>query len=1028
MVVPSDTAAPEPTRITARPSPLPRQLAPHHHILSAVSNASTGSRIDGSTTSSKTSKNALKGFLSRVFGRKARGLSEVGTEDGEAGLVQVDPVVVVEGRVSQDRVLKKSRSLKKLRPSAPASPTTSPAEQRPRALKHAKSEPALKYLAKSQPGQQHLPAVSMPPPTRKSNVSNCAINHTPISNNGLTPCVQLIDIEADGRLMPRREGIEYMRRLDAHVVVVAAVGAVGVGKSSVLNRIARNKTRFGGEPVLESSQERKKGASMAIVEPWWDHLPSPAADINGTPLPRKHVKVVLIDAPGFTGHESQLKWETRLMALVVLLASTVLIVGRTRMDDQGLAALHALGELPAVIDPATTIESLATTLPNLMWLLLDADDPSGNSDTRLLENLLRLNPPQAPDGDRTHCADQVRSVLTKLFTKQSLHSLAAPLTQGDANANKLPLRSGLPAEDDDPPPARPPSSTFRQQMEKLSKTVAQMAGVKQIACVRADEPAVSLRGRDLANLLTTCCDMLNRDADDGHHVLHLDDIWNQTNDAKWQHLHTIAKQKYDDFMTAIAVPHMPCDVLRLRDRHDECIRKTLNLLRDDLSGIDNRAWRRREAALVSVLGEMDERGKVNPGNAALVDFVVRNLELAMRKCAGVLTKGQEQITKKIADAHYDSLAPFDQDVTRIVNLFHRAARSPELLSSTAIASHLQPFQYQITLQRVGLAQHFSDRARAEHQARLEHQRRDRDQYVLRAAEELRGVQDMIGDVRWRAGEEERLLRESERVVRERLVQVLCEGSGGVNDAAALTAVTSPTAAGPPTAPQQAGRTGMGGMVGAPPPPSASPNRYHQHPQYLSIPHSQPPQQQQSSSTSNPAKPRGRARSRSQVPPPLKINTAKHYTTSAAAFMPRTPPPFTCPVTKTSIQATATGAAAGPQPTPRSKSASRASSRSPAAPLPDWLLHYHLPHHQHHHPSSSGHDQQHLHPYAAYLNPHHHPHHQHHQHPPVPPIPTIYAPQHSPVGYYQGPQPLSPHHMMQPTSPVQTYPYYPAGGR
>ncbi|KAJ3152559.1 hypothetical protein HDU89_001252 [Geranomyces variabilis] len=820
---------------------LPRGSTPSQHILSAYSVASSSAPTVHTTTSSKSnSKNGFKSLLSRVFGRKTRSLgSDPGTEElgrgggggeyisnsGKAGLETAEQSAACAMPVARNSdvetttmalhgLLKQTRSLKKMRISSPSEPPAADSAGPPassRTLKHARSEPALKYLAESQQQPQLLmPPPILPPlpaaqPIHSSSTSSSSnSNHSSANRSarrsaakpGSTGCIRLLDIHSDGRLKLQRDAVECLRRVDAHVIVLAAFGPVGVGKSSVLNRVARNRCKFGSEPALEGADPRVKGVSMAIVDPWWD-LPQVGVDANGTPLPKRKVKVVLIEAPGVTGNDQQLAWESRLVALVVLLASKLIVIGRTRMDSRDLAALSALGELPSLIHPSTTLDALAITLPSLTWLFLDADDPSGKTDPHLLENL--LHPTEAEHGhddaypaqaQATSSADaasqRVRAVLTKLFRRHTLHSLAAPPAAAAANPTELDSAMALEGA------RHPPPSAYRTGMEKLSNSIALAADVKRIAGPRPEEPPVSLKGADLANLVTAVCDMLNNDQP----VMCLDRTWSHINDLRWASIRNLAKNKYEDLMTAIAVPSMPLDLVRLADRHDECARKTLAALRDQFDDGDAqspRAWRRKQADLAVCIGDLDDMGQVEPPDAFLATYRNKNYEIALAKCTAVLSRGQDGMNKKIADGHYESLSVFDHDASRLIASFHRAARSPaDLIHPSTVATHVVNFQQQVAAQRAVLGQHLADRLQQQ-VLRQERERANWDRYqrelaVRHAEDELRGVQELIGGVRWRAGEEERMLRETERVARERLMSVMMAGGAGPSSSTAMYVV------------------------------------------------------------------------------------------------------------------------------------------------------------------------------------------------------------------------------------------------
>ncbi|KAJ3008545.1 Guanylate-binding protein 6 [Thoreauomyces humboldtii] len=899
---------------------------------------SSASSSRDSTSTGSSGKNVFLGFLTRVFGKKSRSLCELPADINEEFSRGSLDERVRTSNLGSPRVLAKSRSVKNLR-SAPASPSptpSSPTTQRrsprpPRSqLKHARSEPALKYMA--QPAPSTMPE---PLPTQTSR--------------------RLVDVEPGGRLRVNRESLRYLQGLEAHVVVLAAAGTPGVGRSSVLNRLARKDRLFGNPGSHKDGMT--PSLSMAVVEPWWTD-----AETAGRPA-KKRTRMVLLDTLGFTGEASVMPSETRLITLVLLIASSLILVGRRRMATPDLAKLSCLGDFPGMIDPATTLDALAVTLPNIAWVILDADEPTGTDDPKILEDLLHTHT-KLPTPDATpHPADRVRGVLVNLFTKQSLFSIPAPPSDEDQEIR--------PVSSVDP-------EMYRRRNDALSSHVARTAGVKQIAGGGpGGEDCVALRARDWACLLTVCCDLLN----DSVTVLPVVDIWRQVLESRTDHLHACAKRKYDDFMNAIAVPSMPLDLPTLRERHNECSQKAVAATRDLLDDGPS-AWRAAEPGVWNLLGAMDDRGKVEPSDALLVAFVVKNFEVAIAKCQEVLIAGQEQIAKKIADRSYDAISLFDQDMSRILTQFHRSTRTPSLLSPALISHHLQPFTTHIAQQRSHLAHalaerahHLAARTERDRLAREEQERRFRDHHmVLRAADELRDVQDMIATTRMRQQEEERLMRESERWARERLAVAL---SGGNGDPAARTADDAGRRQ------RQRSLPRPGGMVGAPPHSMSAPS------------------EESVTSAVGRGKARGRSKSNGGLTP---IDTHRSMSSSnhhhnASAFFPTSssssssPSPATAPSPRRSKS--------------RSKSLGRSRShhqlQSPAQP--------HHPHFQYHqpyanlpasmswtgdwgsyHPSQSQPPQQ---PpptswaYQQYPQQQYHPGFQH-QLPPVPTIPTIYA--------------------------------------
>lgn len=279
-----------------------------------------------------------------------------------------------------------------------------------------------------------------------------------------------------------------MRAVDSQVIILAAVGGAGVGKSSLLNKVGRNQAQFMVGDGDGSNRRKTPGVSMAILDPWWDtqaaekgHLKH--RDESGNSRQKRPEKVVLLDTPSLDGSDEANEWESKLMTLVVLASSCLVIVGRERFDDAALSALRTFGDLPRLIDPATRLDTLSSCLPRVFWALLDSDAPNTDRDPDFLDSI--LNPPPQPYINET--AEMARAVLAKLFTNQSLHSVPMPSSLAE-NCDKA-------SPTDEAIPRRPRSNAFRRRMERLIRALGEHADVKKIWGPEDDSPAISLRGK-----------------------------------------------------------------------------------------------------------------------------------------------------------------------------------------------------------------------------------------------------------------------------------------------------------------------------------------------------------------------------------------------------------------------------------------------------------------------------------------------------------------------------------------------------
>ncbi|KND02717.1 uncharacterized protein SPPG_01800 [Spizellomyces punctatus DAOM BR117] len=748
------------------------------------------SSLGSKASSADGRKGGVKGFLGafKLFGKRSKSMSEMKKELARP--------------ISPEALITSTTPVNPVRPKTPSSTerarnpsSTSTPQSR---LKPAKSEPILNYLS--------TPPPSLPSTTSGSSASTALTPTSCLSRSSSshrsTAIIRLVDVDSDGTLFLRREGLEHLRRIEADVFVIAAIGGSGIGKSSVLNRIAKSRKRF---PVAEEKNPRKpsqQGISFMTVDPWWETDAQGnhnRRDMNSSGMPQvMPKKVLLLDTPGLEGTDTVLDRELNLLALVMLIASSVLVVGRERFDDAALRTLRAFGELPKLIDPSTCLDVLSLCLPKLVWVLLDADTKTSDDDANFLDAM--LHPPNQLKTNET--TEMVRAVLTKLFPYQSLYSIPSPSPKEE-----------LPPVDEsaDNPPRRPKSNAYRRRMERMISALGRTTDVKKAWALRGDMMALPLKGKAVANLLVLCCDVLNKSE-----PLDLTSLWQETYDRRWKMVQQTARSKYEDLMAAVAVPDMPMDLAALRKRHDECARKSTLAVRDSLD-VDTRGklWRRREEELLASMGQMDERGKVHPIDAFLATFVIKNYEMAIARCRSLLAKGQDEITNKIADGYYEDVSHFDDNVNRLVAHFHRTCRTPALLSGTTITSLLESFHAKITSQRTHLLQHFQERAQhaAERAARhniirAERERKERQWKVMKAAEDLRCLQEAVGHVRVRAVAEEARLKEEEREARRRLMEAI-----SVSEASGIATVG---VSGPP--PDSSGMiAGMiGGMVGVPP--------------------------------------------------------------------------------------------------------------------------------------------------------------------------------------------------------------------
>lgn len=127
------------------------------------------------------------------------------------------------------------------------------------------------------------------------------------------------------------------------------------------------------------------------------------------------------------------------------------------------------------------------------------------------------------------------------------------------------------------------------------------------------------------------------------------------------------------------------------------------------------------------------------------------------------------------------------------------------------------------MQRTGLVQHLQERAHLiaerevkHHIIRVERDRREREAAVARAVEELRGVQEAVGEIRFRAIREEARLREEEKEVRRRLMAAVV----GTDYVAGMNSGISA----PMASVASNGSGGIGGLVGIPGASSSHRNR------------------------------------------------------------------------------------------------------------------------------------------------------------------------------------------------------------
>ncbi|KAI8822630.1 uncharacterized protein EV422DRAFT_407821 [Fimicolochytrium jonesii] len=562
----------------------------------------------------------------------------------------------------------------------------------------------------------------------------------------------LLEILTSGMLVPCSEGMERLHSMNEPIVVMAAVGG---GKqhgsiSQILGNMTRVKVPMGS--CKRSDDSNSKVLTMMVLDAPLNNVREDALEESEPLLPHYRTKLLLIDAPPFTGRTrsegtadaNEVAWESKVLALLAIVASCLVFVSPDCSGRESMLPFTALAQLPVLLDRSTPLDVLSASLAKIVWIMLDARD-SEEHDTRRLAGLLEPSSDIDPTNDATALA---QAVLQKVFEDPSLFSV--PTSQNFDG----PGCDDTPSGSDGKNPVRPPNNLHQQRMDTISETVYKAIGNK---CLTSEHGgSLALTGREFVQVLKLCCNMLN---DDGG-VLDLNIICQELRDDRFADLERDAKQRYTDLMTAISIPHMPCAHSRLRQHHAECTRKTLVALRN-IDRHQNRhlyrskaaqmtAWRQDEARLLRLMGTIDERGKVEPDDAWIVSFVLLNYEKTIARCKRVLAKGQDFITKKIGENKYTSIVQFDEDVNQISANFHRASQQAALLSSIAACSLQYAFASEVAAQRAHLIYRFSERARhaaqlaeREQAMRAEGERREREMVMLRAADALREVQGLM---------------------------------------------------------------------------------------------------------------------------------------------------------------------------------------------------------------------------------------------------------------------------------------------
>jgi hypothetical protein len=241
--------------------------------------------------------------------------------------------------------------------------------------------------------------------------------------------IPLISIGEDNSFVVNEEAIALLATIESKVCITAAAGLYRTGKSSLLNWLANRSKGFAVGPTIN----RCTRGIWIWGEP-----------IMCTTASGEECACVILDTEGLGGVESNLKYDTRIFSLIVLLCSTLIYNSMGSIDENAISNLSLVTQLSENIkltnnpvDESGGDDALNfyKVFPSFIWVIrdftLDLEDEDGYeiTPTQYLNSSLEQNPGY---DKQTLERNRIRHMLTSFFPDRECVTLIRPISDEEA--------------------------------------------------------------------------------------------------------------------------------------------------------------------------------------------------------------------------------------------------------------------------------------------------------------------------------------------------------------------------------------------------------------------------------------------------------------------------------------------------------------------------------------------------------------------------------------------------------------------
>lgn len=231
--------------------------------------------------------------------------------------------------------------------------------------------------------------------------------------------------------MVNEEAVAFLATIETKVCITAAAGLYRTGKSSLLNWLAN---RSKGFTVGPSINRCTRGIWI-----WGEPIMCKMAS-------GEECACIILDTEGLGGVESNLKYDTRLFSLVILLCSTLIYNSLGSIDENAISNLSLVTQLSENIKLTNNSSggesdnadgdggdalNFHKVFPSFIWVIrdftLDLEDEDGYeiSPTQYLNSSLEPNPGY---DKQTMERNRIRHMLTSFFPDRECVTLIRPIS------------------------------------------------------------------------------------------------------------------------------------------------------------------------------------------------------------------------------------------------------------------------------------------------------------------------------------------------------------------------------------------------------------------------------------------------------------------------------------------------------------------------------------------------------------------------------------------------------------------------